>query len=296
VAGVIARLRERIRRRLAATIAGRAGLRFQRLRLREGAATITYYAMLSLFPALLFGVSVAGIVGGRGLVEDAQQAALDAGLGPEAQQVVGEAVDNALGSASGALGIASAISLGLALYGASGVLDAAGRQVEAVFGIAEGEREGLLRRRAELLVLAAGIIALVMVVIAATFAGGDVAADLFGDAAGTVWSIVRWPLALGGAALAVSAVFRWAPASHDARRSAVLAPGALLVVALWVLLSAGFALYLRNFGNYGAIYGTFASAVVLLLWLNLCATALLFGAAVEAEREHGLADTGQRVN
>ena len=104
--------------------------------LRDGAATITYYAMLSLFPALLLVASVAGIAGGRGLIEDAQQAALDAGLGPEAQQVVGDAVDNALRSSSGALGITSVVSLALALYGASGVLDAAGRQLEAVFGVA----------------------------------------------------------------------------------------------------------------------------------------------------------------
>ena len=103
---VIARWRARLqplRDRVVATTAGRAALRFQRLRLRDGAATITYYAMLSLFPALLFGASLAGIVGGRGLIEDAQQAAQDAGLGargaagrrrrrgPRAEQLVGRA-------------------------------------------------------------------------------------------------------------------------------------------------------------------------------------------------------------
>ena len=288
---MIARLRARLqplRERAVATTAGRAALRFQRLRLRDGAATITYYAMLSLFPALLAGASLAGIAGGRGLIEDAQQAAEDAGLGPEAQQVVGDAVDHALSSSAGTLGVASAIALALALYGACGVLDSAGRELESVFGWKEEESEhtGLLRRRAELLVLAGGLIVLVLVVLAANFAGEEAASDLLGDAAGDVWAVLRWPLALVAAALAVSAVFRWAPAAHGARRSALLAPGALLVVGLWVLLTAAFAFYLRRFGHYGAVYGTFTSAIVLLLWLNLCATALLFGAAVEAEREH----------
>ena len=286
---VIARWRARLqplRDRVVATTAGRAALRFQRLRLRDGAATITYYAMLSLFPALLFGASLAGIVGGRGLIEDAQQAAQDAGLGPEAQQVVGDAVDHALSSSSGALGIASAIALVLALYGACGVLDAAGRELDSVFGREESENTGLLRRRAELLALAGGLVVLVLVVLAANFAGEDAASDLLGDAAGNVWAVLRWPLALVAAALAVSAVFRWAPSVHGARRTSLLTPGALVVVGLWVLLTAAFAFYLRRFGHYGAVYGTFASAIVLLLWLNLCATALLFGAALEAEREH----------
>ena len=241
--------------------------------------------MLSLFPALLFGASLAGIVGGRGLIEDAQQAAQDAGLGPEAQQVVGDAVDHALSSSSGTLGVASAIALALALYGACGVLDAAGRKLDSVFGLKESEHSGLLRRRAELLALAGGLVVLVLVVLAANFAGQDAVSDLLGGAAGTVWAVLRWPLALVAAALAVSAVFRWAPSEHGARRTALLAPGALLVVGLWVVLTAAFAFYLRRFGDYGAVYGTFASAIVLLLWLNLCATALLFGAAVEAERE-----------
>jgi membrane protein len=69
--------------------------------------------------------------------------------------------------------------------------------------------------------------------------------------------------------------------------------GAIVGIALWLLLSFGFSIYLRNFATYGAAYGAFGAAIVLLLWLYLSANAFLFGAAVNAERQRAQAARGR---
>ncbi len=96
--------------------------------------------------------------------------------------------------------------------------------------------------------------------------------------------MLRWVVALVAASLAVALVFRFAPSPHVAR-ARLLTPGALTVVGLWVALTWAFSVYLRNFGDLGAVYGAFAGAVLLLLWLNLMATAFLLGAELDAEIE-----------
>ena len=246
--------------------------------------------MLSLFPALLFAASLAGLAGGAGLVQDAVDAAAGAGLDADTQQVVRDAVRTALESSEGALGLALLLSLLLALSGASGALNAVGRSLDAVSGSQKADdARGFVVRRAQALALTAALALLALIGIAAMLLGGDFARDVFGEiglggAAASAWEFARWPLALIAAALSVSLVYRWAP-SPDVRSTRFLSPGALAAVALWVVLTAGFTFYLRSFSDYGAVYGTFAGAVVLLLWLNLMATAFLFGAELDAELE-----------
>ncbi len=291
---MLGRLRQTLRRRFGPTAPGRAITRFQRRQMRDSAATITYYGMLSLFPALLFAVSLLGLLGGIDLVDKAVALADDAGLGAEAQTVIGDAVETAVNGSESALGIAMLIGLLLALSGASGVLNAVGRALDELFDAETGDGPGFLRRRATSVALTAVLLALAIVGLTALFLGGDLAHDAFdgiglGQQAENVWAMARWPLAALAAALSVSAVFRWTP-SPAARRSRVLTPGALTVIALWLIVSTAFGFYLRNFGNYGAVYGAFSGAVVLLLWLNLLATAFLFGAALDAEIERPPAD------
>lgn len=275
--------------RLGPTAGGRALMRFQSRQMRDRAATITYYAMLSLFPALLFAVSLLGLLGGAGLVDDAVKAADSAGLGEEAQIVVGDAVTAAVDGSDSALGATLVIGLLLALSGASGVLNSVGRALDVTFDAQTDDAPGFLRRRATSIALTGVLLLLAIVGLAAVFVGGDLARDAFdeiglGSEASTVWAFLRWPLAALAAALTVSAVMRWTP-SAAVRNTRLLTPGAVIAVALWLVLSAGFGFYLRRFGDYGAVYGAFSSAVVLLLWLNFTATAFLLGAALDAELE-----------
>lgn len=262
---------------------------FRRQQLGGRAAAITYYAMLSLFPALLFAASLAGLLGGSGLVASATDAADAAGLGAEAQSVVRDAVDKAVNSSPGALSGGLVLGLLLSLKGASGVINAVGPALDVVFGADPDDVPGFVKRRLMSVAVAAALALLGLTALAALVIGGDLAGDLFGEiglghAAEVIWAFARWLVAALAAALAVSLVFRWAP-SPQAARSRMLTPGALTVVGLWIALTAAFSLYLRSFADYGAVYGSFAGAVVLLLWLNLTATALLLGASLDAELE-----------
>ncbi|MEN3280771.1 MAG: rane protein [Solirubrobacteraceae bacterium] len=259
--------------------------RYREQQMTDRAAALTYFAMMSLFPALLIGVTLLGLFGQQGLVQDASNYLLEHGADPTTADVVRKALQNMINASSGALGATLLVSSVLALNGASGAFGAAGRALDVVYEAAEGR--GFVRRKLTDLLAALVVIVLFAVVVVATFLGGQVAHDLFGkiglgDTAASVWSYARWPMALIAAMLAYGLVYRVAP---DVRPPTVrwITVGAIVGVVLWLLLSVGFAIYLRNFPAYGAAYGAFGAAIVLLLWLYLSANAFLFGAEVNAE-------------
>jgi membrane protein len=133
------------------------------------------------------------------------------------------------------------------------------------------------------------IVVLLLVVIVALFLGGGIADDLLGsiglgEAGKTVWSIARWPLALAAAMVAYALIYGFAP-DLEPRRLRWISPGAFAGVAIWILASLGFAVYIQNFSSYGAAYGAAGGALVLLLWLWLSSCAFLFGAELNAEIE-----------
>jgi membrane protein len=259
--------------------------RYREHQMTDRAAALTYFAMMSLFPALLVGVSLLGLFGQQGLVQDASDYLLEHGADQTTADVVRKALQNMISASSGALGATLLVSIALALNGASGAFGAAGRALDVVYEVAEGR--GFVRRKVTDLIAALVVIVLFAVVVVAIFLGGQVADDLFGkiglgETAARVWSYARWPVALIAATLAHGLVYRLAP---DVRPPPVrwITAGAIVGVVLWLVLSFGFAIYIRNFSTYGAAYGAFGAAIVLLLWLYLSANAFLFGAEVNAE-------------
>ncbi len=253
----------------------------------DRAAALTYYAMMSLFPALLFGVTLLGLFGQQGLVEDATNYLADHGAEDATVKVVSDTLNSMIRTSSGALGATLVVSLLLALNGASGAFGAAGRALNVAYGVEEDR--GMVRRKLNDALIAFTVILLFLVVLAAIFLGGQIADDLFGkiglgDTVATIWSYARWPVALVAAIVAYGLVYGLAP-DREPRRIRWISAGAVVAIVLWLLLSVGFSIYVRNFARYGAIYGTFATAVVLLLWLYLSANAFLFGGELNAELE-----------
>jgi membrane protein len=268
-------------------IAVAAFKRYRQQQMTDRAAALTYFAMMSLFPALLVGVSLLGLFGQQGLVQDASNYLLDHGADETTADVVRKALQNMIDASSGALGATLLISTALALNGASGGFGAAGRALDVVHEI--GPDRGAVRRKLTDLAATLAVIFLFAVVVVATFLGGQIAHDLFGkiglgDTAASIWSYARWPVALVAAMLAYGFIYRFAP-DRRPEGAGWITVGAVVGVALWLALSAGFAFYVRNFSTYGAAYGAFGAAIVLLLWLYLSANALLFGAELDAVRE-----------
>jgi membrane protein len=268
----------------------RAGKSFLAHQMTDRAATLTYYAMMSLFPALLVGVTLLGLVGQQGLVTDATNYLLDHGVDPSTANVVSHVLQNMVSTSGGALGATLVISIALALNGASGAFGASGRALNLVYGA--DESRGMVRRKLVDVAATLAVIVLFAVVLAAVFLGGQIAHDLFGkiglgSTAASIWSYARWPVALVAATVAYGIVYGMAP-DIEPRKVRWLTPGAVVGVVLWIALSLGFSIYIRNFSSYGAAYGAFGAAIVLLLWLYLSANAFLLGAELNAELERSL--------
>jgi len=256
---------------------------FQDDEMTDRAAGMTFYMIMSLFPALLVGVSLLGLLGNSSVVTKAVDYAADNG----APAQVTDALDALLTKtveAGGAVSFALVFGIAVALYGASGAFGAAGRALNDVYDVEE-TRSFLTHKLADIGFTVLTIL-LVVVALFSVFLGGGLANDLFGtvglgDTAAAVWRVARWALAIGAILALYSLVFAFAP-DIDARRRRIVSPGGFVGVSIWILASAGFFFYVANFGTYGATYGAFAGAVILLLWLYLSAIAFLFGAELNS--------------
>jgi membrane protein len=261
----------------------RAFARFRRDEITDDAAALTYYSLLSLFPALLFCAALLGFFGQQALIEDAADYLREAGAPSETVNAVTGALESAQAQRSTAL-VALVIGLLVALNGASGAFGAAGRALNTIFRVEEGR--GFVKRKAFDLGWTLLVMVLMVVTFVLIFLGGELAADVLGkiglgETAAWIWRIARWPAALV-VAMTIYAIVYYAAPNVEVRHFRWITPGAVVGVLLWILASALFFLYVSNFGSYSATYGAFAAVVILLVWLWVSNLALLFGAELNA--------------
>lgn len=282
-------LRDRVRswwdRTVGPTVAWAAAGRFQSDNMGDHAAALSYYGALAIFPALLVGLTILGLAGEERLVADVVDFAEDQGASTATGEVVESVARNATERSSEELGIALVVSLLFAVNAASGIWGGAGRAINVAYGVEE--QRGFLRRRLVIITLTCVTITFFLLSVTAVFLGEDWARSVFGhiglgDLAESIWVYVRWPIAIVFAFAALATVYRYAP-DPQARRRRFVTTGALVTVALWVVATIGFSIYIENFGRYGALYGAAASIIVLLLWLYLVSMGFLFGAELDAE-------------
>jgi membrane protein len=260
---------------------------FQVDNLSDWAAALTYYSVLSIFPALLVLIALVDLAGPRTI-----QTLLD-NLGQvvpgSVNQILATAIEN-LQQTRGSAGLLALVSLATALWLASRYIAAFMRASNAIYDVPEG------RPVWKTLPIRIGVTVVVMVLLAASavavVATGGLAARLgrllgIGSTAVRVWDIAKWPVLL----LIVGFLFAllyWA--SPNARQPfRWITPGGILAVVVWVIASVAFALYVANFGSYNKTYGSLAGVIIFLVWLWLSNTAILLGAELNAELERGRA-------
>jgi membrane protein len=267
--------------------ATRAFASFRRHEMTDAAAALTYYAMMSLFPAIVLATSLFSLVGDRQTVSDAVDYFARRGADQATQDAIRTVMDKIVSASGGAVSFALVLSVLIALNGASGAFGAAGRALNRVYAV--NDDRGFVGRKLNDLGMTLVIVVLLLIVVAALFLGGGLAKDLLGtiglgSTAASVWLVLRWPLALGAALVAYALIYAYAP-DLEPRRLRWISPGAVAGVALWIVASIGFGIYIKNFSSYGAAYGAAGAAIVLLLWLWLSSCAFLFGAELNAELE-----------
>jgi membrane protein len=250
------------------------------------AAALTYYAVLALFPGLLALVSLLGILGQQGNTHALLDVLSDVGAGAAADTISEPLQELAQSSAAGwglVIGIVGA------LWSASGYVGAFGRAMNRMYEVTEGRPFWKLRPL--MMVITLGAVILAGLVTIGLVVSGPVARAIgnamgLGDAAVTIWSVVKWPVLLVLAALAIALLY-YATPNVKQPKFRWISVGAGVAIVTWVVASALFGLYISQFANYNKTYGSLAGVIIFLLWLWITNLALLFGAELDAEIERG---------
>jgi membrane protein len=259
---------------------------FKEDNLTDWAAALTYYGILSIFPALLALVSILGLIG-----PSATQPLIDnlsaVAPGP-AKDIVTSAITN-LQKSSGAAGVLFVVGIALAVWSASGYVAAFMRASNVIYDVGEG-RPIWKTIPTRVFITVALLLMLAIVAIGVTITGGlatQVGKLLgIGDTAVTVWDIAKWPVILL-IVMTMFALLYWAAPNVKHPHFRWVTPGGIAGVLLWLLASAGFALYVANFASYNKTYGALGGVIVFLVWLWISNIAILLGAEFNAETERG---------
>jgi membrane protein len=250
------------------------------------AAALTYYAVLSIFPALLALVSLLGVFG-QAESTTGQVMSIVQGIAPEAAKTVEPTVSQL--ASSSAAGLTLVLGLLGALWSASGYVGAFARAMNRVYEVEEGRPFWKLRP----IMLAITVTVLLLVVLMALLlvisgpvaqAVGDVVG--LGGTAVAVWNIAKWPVILAFAVVMIAVLYYGAPNVRQPRFR-WMSMGAFTALVVLAVTTAAFSFYIANFSNYDKTYGAIAGVIVLLLWLWLANLSLLFGAEFDAELERG---------
>lgn len=278
------------RRVLSRAVAG-----FRRGHLGDGAAALTYWATLSLFPGILVLVSILGVVGSaatRRILDNLHEFAPGS-----ARDILNGAVTQ-VQAGRGPGSVYAVVGLVAALWAASGYVGAFMRVANQVYGVPEGHplRKTFFHRIAVTagLLCSACLAALIVVFTGAPARGLGHALGV-GDTALTAWSYAKWPLLIVLVMLTLATLYRTAPDTRD-ERIRWLTPGTVAAVTVWLVASAAFAAYVANFGSFDRAYGALAGVVIFLVWQWLTNVAILFGLQFDAELARERARRGGAPN
>jgi membrane protein len=267
----------------------RTATEFSEDNLTDWAAALTYYSLLSLFPALIAMVSLIGLFGDPKSTTSSLTEII-ASIGPESAVETFSGPIESIASNRSAAGFAFVLGLAVALWSASGYVGAFMRASNVIYETPEGRPFWKLRP----LQIAVTLLLIVMVAVLAlalVLTGPIVSAVAepigVGDTAVTIWNVAKWP-AMVAIFITMVSVLYYASPNVRLRAFKWVTPGSLFAIVIWAVASAAFAFYVANFGSYDKTYGTLGGLVALLVWLWISNLAILFGHQLNAERERSI--------
>lgn len=251
----------------------------------DGAAALTYYAIMSLFPALLAMVTLLSVVGQGEATTAWILEVLSSYAPPDVVDFLAGPI-NHLTTQSNA-GWLLVVSTLIAVWSAGGYVGAFGRVMNRIYGVAEGRPIWKIipyNVLLTVLTLLFGVATMLTVLLSGTVA--KFVGDLFGvgNAAVEIWNNVKWPV------LAVAAIFYmsclyYATPNVKQTRFRWITIGSVIALVVMAIAVGAFTFYVSNFGNFNATYGAIGSVIVLLLGIWIINLALLFGGEMDAEIE-----------
>lgn len=264
----------------------RAIREFREDNITDWAAALTYYAVLSLFPALIVLVSLVGLFADPATITKTLTDVVSQ-LGPQSAADTFSAPIESITANRGRAGVLFFVGLAGALWSASGYIGAFMRASNAIYEVEEGRPFWKLKPLQLLVALVA--VMLVAVIALALVLSGPVA-EAVGGAVGlstsavSVWNIAKWPVMIV-IVLLIIAVLYYASPNVKLPGFKWITPGSVVALVTWAIASVGFAFYVSNFGSYDKTYGALGGVIVFLMWLWITNIAVLLGAEVNAELE-----------
>ena len=246
------------------------------------AGGLALYALLAVFPALAAAVSIYGLFASPAdIAAHLQQ--VGTALPEDAMRILQKQLSDLSQHPSDTLSVGVIIGIVLALWSARKGMVALMTATNVAYD--EEEHRGFFKQLFVSLAFTSGA---VIGFLAVLFLGVAVPVALsflpLGHATQIVLLTVRWVLLFGVAVLGLAVLYRFAPDRHAARWRWIT-PGSLVAALLWLIGSALFALYVRNWGSYGETYGALGGVVVLLMWFYLSGYIVILGAEINAEME-----------
>jgi membrane protein len=247
------------------------------------AASVAFYSLLAIFPAITAFVSLYGIVADPAQAQ--QQMHLLEGIVPaDVLKLLGGQLQAVAAARPGRLGLGALVATGLALWSAGAGVRALMTALNIVYN--EDEKRGFVHFYLVALALTLGLIcgaifSLVIVValpVALQFLPlGGLAQVLI---TGLTWLTLALVVILG-----LGVLYRYGP-SRSPARTWWLSGGSVTAAVLWLAASLLLSLYAANFADYNKTYGTLGAVIALLMWFWLSAFVILLGAELNAEMEH----------
>lgn len=246
-------------------------------------AGVAFYGFLALVPLL------GAIVLSYGIVAEPKTVIANVGqltsvMPADAAKLIGEQLLNVVKTSDGKKGLGLLVALVIALFGARNGATA----IMTALNVAYDEKEdrGFIKLNLYALGITVGAVVVAIVAMIAIAALGHLETlfpglPKFVVAVGKLVTYVL--LALAGAAGAAT-LYRYGPSRAEAKWT-WLTPGSLIVTVLWLALTIGFGIYVANFGNYNATYGSLGAVIVMLTWLYLSSYILVLGAELNSELE-----------
>jgi membrane protein len=267
----------------------RTALEFQEDNLTDWAATLTYYGLLALFPALIVLVSIVGLVGDPQSTTDTLTDVVTK-VGPDSAASTFQGPIQQVTESRSTAGFALVLSTLIALWSASGYLGAFIRASNVIYETREGRPFWKLRPLQLLLTLV--VVLLLAVMALGVVLTGPIVSDVaepigVSDTAVTIWNYAKWLLIAVLFVLMIGLIYYASP-NVKQRGFSWITPGGLVALVVWLVASGAFGLYVSQFGSYNKVYGSLAGVVIILIWMWITNLAILFGHELNAERERNL--------
>jgi membrane protein len=267
----------------------RTAKEFQEDNMTDWAASLTYYGLLSLFPALIAMVSLIGIFGDpRSTTQSLTEIITE--IGPQSAAETFKGPIESVTESSGTAGIALILGIAAALWSASGYTGAFMRASNIIYETPEGRPFWKLRPL-QILVTFVMIVLVALLAVSLVLTGPVVEAVAgplgIGQTAVDVWNIAKWPV-MALVFLLMLAVLYYASPNVKLRGFKWVTLGSAVALVVWIVASALFGFYVANFGSYDKTYGTLGGLIALLVWFWISNLAILFGHELNAERERSL--------